>query len=90
MNSVTRSLVTPLCLTGALVACASIPPSQLIETRTAYVASNDGLAGKLAPTDLYEAKKSLDQANQEFDAHGWAIALGNLTREQGRYPEAPQ
>jgi outer membrane protein OmpA-like peptidoglycan-associated protein len=50
--------------------CASVPPPQLVEARNAYVNSNNGLAGKLVPTDLYDARKALDQANQEFEKHG--------------------
>jgi outer membrane protein OmpA-like peptidoglycan-associated protein len=42
----------------------------LIEARNAYTASNAGLAGKLAPTELYDAWTVLSKANKEFDEHG--------------------
>jgi outer membrane protein OmpA-like peptidoglycan-associated protein len=55
--------------------CAAVAPAQLIEARETYVRSNDGLAAKLTPTELYDAKKVLDKANTEFENHGdtWAV-----------------
>jgi outer membrane protein OmpA-like peptidoglycan-associated protein len=50
--------------------CATTPPAQLVEARTAYGASNNGLSAKLTPTELHDAWLALDRANQEFDAHG--------------------
>jgi len=50
--------------------CATTAPGQLVEARAAYTQSNNGLAAKLAPTELYDAKKVLDKANQEFADHG--------------------
>jgi outer membrane protein OmpA-like peptidoglycan-associated protein len=42
----------------------------LIEARQAYVTSNGGLAAKLTPTELYDAKKVLDKANKEYEDNG--------------------
>ncbi|MHB8872899.1 MAG: OmpA family protein [Myxococcaceae bacterium] len=50
--------------------CATVAPGQLVEARDAYAASSIGLAAKLTPTELYDAKKELDQADQEFRDHG--------------------
>jgi outer membrane protein OmpA-like peptidoglycan-associated protein len=50
--------------------CATTPPAQLVEARTAYAASNNGLSAKLTPTELHDAWLVLDKANQEFDRHG--------------------
>ena len=68
----TKSTVTLLALafTGLAGACASTPPVQLVAARNAYTASSSGLSAKLTPTELYDAKKELDQANYEYDQHG--------------------
>lgn len=52
------------------VGCATVPPTQLVDVRRAWEAANQGLAGQMTPTDLYEARKSLDQANAEFAQNG--------------------
>jgi outer membrane protein OmpA-like peptidoglycan-associated protein len=59
-----------LALAGLASACASTPPVQLVAARDAYTSSSAGLSAKLTPTELYDAKKELDQANYEFDQHG--------------------
>jgi len=63
------SLIVTVALAG-LAACATTPPAQLIEARSAYTTSSTGLASKLTPTDLYDAKKALDKADQEYAEHG--------------------
>jgi outer membrane protein OmpA-like peptidoglycan-associated protein len=50
--------------------CATTPPPQLVDARTAYTASSNGLAAQLTPTELYDASVALAKANAEFDAHG--------------------
>ena len=70
MYSFSKSALTRFGLLGALTGCSTVAPTQLTDARTAYTTSAEGQAGKLTPTDVYEAKKALDQANQEFDAHG--------------------
>ncbi len=57
-------------LAGSLSACASTAPRQLVEARSAYARSNSGLAARLTPTEIYDAKKMLDKANKEFDDNG--------------------
>ncbi|HEX7501506.1 MAG TPA: OmpA family protein [Polyangia bacterium] len=57
-------------LAGLMGACATTAPPQLIEARTAYTASNNGLAAKLTPTELHDAWLVLAKANKEFDEHG--------------------
>jgi outer membrane protein OmpA-like peptidoglycan-associated protein len=64
------SLIVTAALAGLIAACATTPPPQLIEARSAYATSSTGLAAKLTPTDLYDAKKALDKADQEYAAHG--------------------
>jgi len=70
MNFPSKTLIVGIAVSGLLSACATTTPPQLVEARDAYSASSTGLAGKLTPTELYDAKKVLDKANQEFDEHG--------------------
>lgn len=69
MTSYSRSLACGVAC-ALLGACASNPPLQLVQAREAYKVSSGGLAASLGPTELYDAKKSLDKANAEFDDHG--------------------
>jgi outer membrane protein OmpA-like peptidoglycan-associated protein len=57
-------------LAAILSGCATTAPTELVQAREAYTHSSEGLAAKLAPTEIYDAKKVLDQANKEFDDHG--------------------
>jgi outer membrane protein OmpA-like peptidoglycan-associated protein len=49
--------------------CATTP-RELVEARASYRAAAMGPAGQLAPTELYDAKKVLDQADREFVENG--------------------
>jgi outer membrane protein OmpA-like peptidoglycan-associated protein len=62
-----RSLLISLC---SLMGCATVAPNQLVEARQLYVASTQTQTAKMAPTELYDAKKVLDKANAEFEANG--------------------
>lgn len=66
----TRAIrVFSLCSLPALLglACATVdPPKELVEARAEYEKSTQGPAAKLNPAGLYEAKKSLDHANNAF------------------------
>jgi outer membrane protein OmpA-like peptidoglycan-associated protein len=66
----TNNVIATIALTGLMSGCATMAPGQLVEARDLYAASNNGLALKLAPTELYDAKKVLDKANKEFEEHG--------------------
>ncbi len=55
---------------AGLTGCATMAPPQLVEARDAYATSSGGLAGKMAPTEMYDAKKVLDKANAEFEENG--------------------
>ena len=63
-------LAAALAFTGVISGCATVMPGQLIDARNAYATSSQGLAGKLTPTELYDAKKVLDKANLEFEENG--------------------
>ena len=55
----------------AFSACATAKtPQYLSSTREQYDSSNRGLAAKMTPTELYDAKTALDRANREFAEHG--------------------
>src|ERR1700694_201553 len=48
--------------------CATVqPPTELVVARAEYQKASDGPTSKLNPAGLYEAKKSLDSANQAFE-----------------------
>jgi outer membrane protein OmpA-like peptidoglycan-associated protein len=79
-----KVLLVGFSLGAAVGGCAAVAPAELNDVRAAYLTSTEGMAGKLAPTELYEAKKSLDQANQEFDAHGDSLRLRDYTYVAGR------
>jgi outer membrane protein OmpA-like peptidoglycan-associated protein len=70
------SLIATAACAGWMGACATaMPPTQLVEARDAYaVSSNGGLAAKLSPTELYDAKVALDTANREFQDNGDTLA----------------
>jgi outer membrane protein OmpA-like peptidoglycan-associated protein len=70
MKTRDMNLTAAVVLAGVMSACATTAPPQLVEAREAFTASSNGLAAKLTPTDLYDAKKALDKANAEFDDHG--------------------
>jgi outer membrane protein OmpA-like peptidoglycan-associated protein len=70
MKAINKSLLTTVAFAGIMSGCATTAPPELIETRQAYTLSNNGLAGKLAPTELYDAWTVLDKANKEFDQNG--------------------
>lgn len=69
MSPSTRTLIASLALAGAMAGCATVP-TQLTEARNAWTTSSMGPAAQLTPTELYDAKKVLDKANAEFEAHG--------------------
>lgn len=48
--------------------CAHNPPKELLDARAAYEKASQGPAAKYNPAELYEAKKTLDHANQEFNS----------------------
>jgi len=63
---------------GALCSCAHTVPPQLAEAREAYKRSNGSTTASLTPTDLYDAKKALDQANASFDSAGDSLKTRDL------------
>ena len=71
----TNSLFASIVAVGFIGGCATASaPTQLVEARDLYAVSSNGLAAKLSPTELYDAKKALDKANAEFQEHGDTLA----------------
>lgn len=58
-----------------LLGCAAVAPATLVEARNEYQRSSQSPTATLTPTELYEAKKSLDQANKLFAENGdtWEV-----------------
>jgi outer membrane protein OmpA-like peptidoglycan-associated protein len=70
MKTKNTSLLATIAFAGLTIGCATTAPTELVEARTAYTASNNGLAAKLTPTELHDAWIVLAKANKEFDEHG--------------------
>ena len=65
-----RALAVLVALTALALASMGCgggpPPKELIDARTAYERSKDGVAKELAPADLDTAKQALRKAEQSF------------------------
>jgi len=62
--------ILALCVAAAptLAACGTtLPPAELVDARAEYARASGGEAAKLQPAALYEAKKSLDEAETKFN-----------------------
>jgi outer membrane protein OmpA-like peptidoglycan-associated protein len=60
--------ISLLALPAFGLACATVdPPKELVDARAEYQAATNGVAAKVNPAGLYEAKKSLDKANTAFE-----------------------
>jgi len=78
MNSARTNRLATFTFAGAVAfgivglsgGCATTAPTELVDARTAFTASNSGLAAKLSPTELHDAWVVLDKANKEFDENG--------------------
>lgn len=75
MNLKTKSLAAGLSLAGMLSGCATVAPAELVEARNAYATSSNGLAAKLAPTELHDAQLAIAHADKEFEVYGDSPAV---------------
>ena len=66
----TLSLTAGAMLLGLVAGCASQPPVELKNARAAYQDAINSPAATYAPTDVYEAKKSLQRAEDYFRNEG--------------------
>ena len=51
-------------MVAVAIGCATAPPVELINARTAYARASAGPAAQLAPADLRKARLALDQAER--------------------------
>jgi outer membrane protein OmpA-like peptidoglycan-associated protein len=70
MKTQHMTLLATVAFVGWIGGCATTAPAELVQARSAYTASNNGLAAKLTPTELHDAWIVLAKANKEFDEHG--------------------
>src|SRR4051812_36453300 len=56
-------------LISLATACVTGTPRELVDARHAYDRANSGPPASYAPTQLYQAKKALDEAYQAFEQH---------------------
>ena len=78
MKTQTTSLFATVVFVAFICGCATAPPPQLIDARTAFTASNNGLAAQLTPTELHDTQLVLDKANAEFAQHGDTLECRDL------------
>ena len=57
-------------LLGTAACSSTLPPSELVTARSNFARAQGGPAAQLAPSDLDNAKKSLDQAEASFKEEG--------------------
>jgi outer membrane protein OmpA-like peptidoglycan-associated protein len=76
-------------IAAAVSACAGAQPSkQLADARTVVSQASNGDAGKYAPDDLLEAKKTLDKAEKASDGSAEEIQYAYLADREARLAEA--
>lgn len=66
----TLSMTAGAVLACLVAGCASRTPTELKNARSAYQRAAQSPGASLAQTDVYEAKKSLDRAEQAFASDG--------------------
>ena len=59
-----------LAVCGALMACGSTVPTELVRARTAYEKAGAGPALQLNPAGLHAAKQTLDVAEHSYEQEG--------------------
>jgi outer membrane protein OmpA-like peptidoglycan-associated protein len=74
IRSLCASLVFSVCLLG----CASTPPKELVDARSAYQKAAHGPAARYSPAELHTAQESLKLAESSFEDDGDS----DVTRDQ--------
>jgi outer membrane protein OmpA-like peptidoglycan-associated protein len=103
MRPITKNLGLVTVLGGGLalvVGCASAPPGELVEARSAYNHASISPAAQLAPAQLHSAEVALAAAEKQFDIDGnsprtrdrayAAIRKAQLAEAQARVAMADQ
>ncbi len=62
----TVSYLSMIILTTFFVGCATVPPNELVNARSAYQRASIGPAQQLVPAELHKAQQALDQAEKSF------------------------
>jgi len=62
----TKQFFILLTLVAFFAGCASVPPKELINARSAYRIASEGPAGQLAPAELHKANEALILAEESF------------------------
>ena len=82
-----RALLVVLAL--AIVGCATDPPVQeMSDARQAISAAEDADAARLAPVPLSEARRSLEQAQNQIANGSYGLARNSAIRAKNRAVEA--
>jgi hypothetical protein len=72
-----------------LAACVSAPPVQeMSDARQAINAAEDADAGRLAPESLREARRFLEEAEQQLQQEAYGPARMNAVRARNRAAQA--
>ena len=56
----------PLMFVTVMAGCATVPPNELVNARSAYLHASSGPAQQLVPAELHKAREALDMAEQAF------------------------
>lgn len=62
----TKQFFILLTMVAFFTGCASMPPKELVDARSAYRVASQGPAEQLAPAELHKAKKALILAEESF------------------------
>jgi len=62
----TISYLSMVLLITFIVGCATVPPNELVNARSAYQRASMGPAQQLVPAELHKAEQALDQAEKSF------------------------
>lgn len=62
----TKPFLIAVTLAVLFAGCATTPPNELVNARSAYQIASEGQAARLAPVELHKAQQALDRAEQSF------------------------
>jgi outer membrane protein OmpA-like peptidoglycan-associated protein len=74
-------------LLGTAACGSTLPPNELVTARSNYARAQAGPAAQLAPSDLDNAKKSLDQAEASFKDEGDTAEVKDMAYAAARNAE---
>jgi outer membrane protein OmpA-like peptidoglycan-associated protein len=74
-------------LLGTAACASTLPPNELVTARANFARAQSGPAAQLAPSDLDNAKKSLDQAEASFKDEGDTAEVKDMAYAAARNAE---